>query len=56
MDNYERHKVTNVSKFKSRVLVDNYERHKVTNVSKFAKFAKKFEFQRFKNLRPTKTQ
>ena len=40
-------------RFKSRVLVDNYESHKVTNVSKFAK---KFEFQRFKNLWPTKTQ
>ena len=56
VDNYERHKVTNVSKFKSGVLVDNYESHKVTNVSKFAKFAKKFEFQRFKNLKSTKLQ
>ena len=50
------HKVTNVSKFKSGVLVDNYESHKVTNVSKFAKFPKKFVFQRFKMLKATKLQ
>ena len=56
LHNVDTAKVTNVSKFKSGVLVDNYESHKVTNVSKIAKFAKKFEFQRFKNLKSTKLQ